>query len=242
MLTGPQFPPSIPEGAAQAQAAVTAATLAAGREPGAVTLVAVSKLQPATAVVTAHQAGLRHFGENYVKEGVAKVQALAHLPLVWHFIGALQANKTRAVAEHFDWVHTVDRFRLAERLAAQRPPNRPPLQVCLQVMLEPEPGKAGLAPPEVPELAIAIAALPGLQLRGLMCIPPPETDPVRQRRHFRALAALLRELQSCGLPLDTLSMGMSSDFAAAILEGATHVRLGTAIFGSRPSPVPRNSA
>ena len=230
MLTGPQFPPSIPEGAAEAQAAVTAATLAAGREPGAVTLVAVSKLQPATA------------GENYVKEGVAKVQALAHLPLVWHFIGALQANKTRAVAEHFDWVHTVDRFRLAERLSAQRPPDRPPLQVCLQVMLETEPGKAGLAPTEVPELAIAIAALPGLQLRGLMCIPPPETDPVRQRRHFRALAALLRELQSCGLPLDTLSMGMSGDFAAAILEGATHVRLGTAIFGSRPSPVPRNSA
>ncbi len=242
MLTGPQFPPSIPAGAAAAQAAVAAATAAAGRAPGSVVLVAVSKLQPAAAVAAAHAAGLCHFGENYVQEGVAKIQALSHLPLVWHFIGALQANKTRAVAEHFDWVHTVDRLRLAERLAAQRPADRPPLQVCLQVMLVPEPGKAGLTPAAVPALAAAVAALPGLRLRGLMCIPPPETEPARQRQAFHALARLRDDLRDRGLPVDVLSMGMSGDFAAAILEGATHVRLGTAIFGPRPSPASRSPA
>jgi pyridoxal phosphate enzyme (YggS family) len=187
-----------------------------------------------SAIREAHTAGLRHFGENYVQEGVAKVQALTDLPLTWHFIGALQTNKTRAVATNFAWVHTVDRLQIAERLSAQRPADLLPLQVCLQVMLVPEPGKAGLAPVDVPAMAAAVAALPGLQLRGLMCIPPATADVSTQREHFRALANLLAELQSAGLAVDTLSMGMSGDYEAAILEGATHVRIGTAIFGARP--------
>ena len=242
MLTDPQIPASVRTRAAAALAAVQAASVAAGRPLSAVTPIAVSKLQPAAAVAEAHAAGLVHFGENYVQEGVAKVGALAHLPLVWHFIGALQANKTRAVAEHFDWVHTVDRLKLAERLSAQRPAHLAPLQVCLQVMLVPEPGKAGLEPAAVAALAGAVAALPRLRLRGLMCIPPPEENPVAQRARFRQLATLLGELQSRGLAVDTLSMGMSGDFRAAILEGATHVRIGTAIFGARPSNPAGNPA
>lgn len=242
MLTEPQNPASIPARAAVALAAVAAAARAAGRRPEEVTTVAVAKFQPAAAVAAAHAAGLVHFGENYVQEGVGKVQALSHLPLVWHFIGALQANKTRAVAEHFHWVHTVDRLRIAERLSAQRPPHLPPLQVCLQVMVAPEPGKSGLDPASVPALATAVAALPGLRLRGLMCIPPPEDDPAAQRQHFRCLAELLATLRAAGLPLDTLSMGMSNDFAAAILEGATHVRVGTAIFGARPAGAHANDS
>ena len=149
----------------------------------------------------------------------------------------MQTNKTRAVATNFAWVHTVDRLQLAERLSAQRPVELPPLQVCLQVMLVPEPGKAGLAPADVPALAAAVAELPGLQLRGLMCIPPATADVDTQRVHFRALATLLAQLQSAGLSVDTLSMGMSGDYEAAILEGATHVRIGTAIFGARPQPI-----
>ena len=242
MLTDPQIPASIADRARDTLAAVAAATRAAGRPAATVTTIAVAKFQPAAAVVAAHAAGLTHFGENYVQEGVAKIQRLSHLPLAWHFIGALQANKTRAVAEHFQWVHTVDRLRTAERLSAQRPTHLPPLQVCLEVMMAPEPGKAGLAPGDVPALATAVAALPRLQLRGLMCIPPPESDPAAQRARFRDLSDLLHALQAQGLPVDTLSMGMSGDYAAAILEGATHVRIGTAIFGARPSFAPRNPA
>jgi pyridoxal phosphate enzyme (YggS family) len=238
MLTTPQNPPTVHECALAAADAVSAAAHQAGRSAASVTLIAVSKLQPVAAIVAAHGAGLRHFGENYVQEGVAKVQALTGLPLTWHFIGALQSNKTRTVATHFDWVHTVDRFQIAERLSAQRPAELPPLQICLQVMLVPEPGKAGLAPAEVPALAQAVAALPRLQLRGLMCIPPPSANVATQRVHFRELAALLTQLQAAGLAVDTLSMGMSGDYEAAILEGATHVRLGTVIFGARPAPPP----
>lgn len=235
MLTTPQIPPAVREQALATANAVSAATLRAGRPADSVTLIAVSKFQPAVAVAEAHAAGLRHFGENYVQEGVAKIEVLAGLPLTWHFIGALQANKTRAVATHFHWVHTVDRLAIAQRLSAQRPADMPALQVCLQVMLAPEPGKAGLAPAEVPALAEAVAALPGLSLRGLMCIPPPATTAVAQRAYFRELAELLAQLQARGLPVDTLSMGMSADYEAAILEGATHVRIGTAIFGARPT-------
>jgi len=236
MLTRPQKLPPVCEQALAAVSAVSAAAQCAGRPADSITLIAVSKFQPVSAIREAHVVGLRHFGENYVQEGVAKVQALADLPLTWHFIGALQTNKTRAVATHFAWVHTLDRLQLAERLSVQRPSDLPPLQVCLQVMLVPEPGKAGLAPADVPALAAAVAALPGLQLRGLMCIPPATADVATQRGHFRMLATLLAELQSAGLPVDTLSMGMSGDYEAAILEGATQVRIGTAIFGTRSHP------
>jgi len=236
MLTRPQKPPPVREQARSTLSAVSAAAQRAGRPADSITLIAVSKFQPVPAIREAHIAGLRHCGENYVQEGVAKVQALADLPLTWHFIGALQTNKTRAVATHFAWVHTVDRLQLAERLSAQRPVDLPPLQVCLQVMLVPEPGKAGLLPADVPALAAAVATLPRLQLRGLMCIPPVTTDVATQRGHFRTLATLLAELQSAGLPVDTLSMGMSGDYEAAILEGATQVRIGTAIFGARSHP------
>ena len=234
MLTRPQNPPPVRDQALATVSAVSDAAQRAGRPATSITLIAVSKFQPVSAIREAHTAGLRHFGENYVQEGVAKVQALTDLPLTWHFIGALQTNKTRAVATNFAWVHTVDRLQIAERLSAQRPADLLPLQVCLQVMLVPEPGKAGLAPVDVPALAAAVAALPGLQLRGLMCIPPATADVSTQREHFRALANLLAELQTAGLAVDTLSMGMSGDYEAAILEGATHVRIGTAIFGARP--------
>lgn len=236
MLTRPQNPSPVREQALATVSAVSGAAQRAGRPAASITLIAVSKFQPVPAIREAHAAGLKHFGENYVQEGVAKVQALADLPLTWHFIGALQTNKTRAVAANFAWVHTVDRLQIAERLSAQRPADLPPLQVCLQVMLVPEPGKAGLAPADVPALAAAVAKLPGLQLRGLMCIPPATADVTTQREHFRTLANLLAELQSAGLAVDTLSMGMSGDYEAAILEGATHVRIGTAIFGARPPP------
>jgi pyridoxal phosphate enzyme (YggS family) len=198
-------------------------------------LLAVSKLQPASMVRQAAAAGQVDFGENYVQEGCDKVAALADVPgLQWHFIGQLQGNKTREVAENFHWVHTVDRSRVAARLSAQRPAHLPPLQVLLQVRLADEPGKGGVTPIETAALAASVAALPRLQLRGLMCIPPPVADFEEQRRPFRQLRELLQSLQAAGYALDTLSMGMSDDLEAAILEGATIVRVGTAIFGRRP--------
>ena len=232
MLTAPQFSPAALQ---SVRARIARAAQAAGRAPDAVSLLAVSKLQPVAMVRAAAVAGQVDFGENYVQEGCDKVAALADVPgLVWHFIGQLQSNKTREVASHFHWVHTIDRLRLAERLSAQRPAHLPPLQVLLQVRLADEPGKGGIAPAEVPALAAAIAALPRLQLRGLMCIPPPVSDPEAQRRPFRELRKLLESLRAAGMQLDTLSMGMSDDLEAAILEGATIVRVGTAIFGKRP--------
>jgi len=180
-------------------------------------------------------AGQAEFGENYVQEGVGKVTALADVPgLAWHFIGQLQGNKTREVAERFDWVHTVDRERIASRLSAQRPHDATPLQVLLQVRLADEPGKGGVTPAEAPALAAAVTALPQLRLRGLMCIPPPAADLEAQRRPFRQLRELMASLNAAGHALDTLSMGMSEDLEAAVLEGATIVRVGTAIFGRRP--------
>jgi hypothetical protein len=217
------------------RARIVRAAERAGRDPGSVRLLAVSKQQPAALVRAAAAAGQAEFGENYVQEGVDKVTALTDVPgLVWHFIGQLQGNKTREVAERFDWVHTVDRERIASRLSAQRPHDATPLQVLLQVRLADEPGKGGVAPAEAPALAAAVTALPQLRLRGLMCIPPPAADLEAQRRPFRQLRELMASLNAAGHALDTLSMGMSEDLEAAVLEGATIVRVGTAIFGRRP--------
>ena len=208
----------------------------AGRPVSSVTLLAVSKTQPPQAVRDAVAAGQSRFGENYVQEALDKMAALAELRprLEWHLIGPLQANKTRAVAEQFDWVHSVDRLRIAERLSAQRPAGEPPLQVCLQVNISGEDSKSGLAPTDVPALARAVAALPRLRLRGLMAIPEPASDVEAQRRPHRALRELLEALRRDGLELDTLSMGMTADLEAAVAEGATLVRIGTALFGARP--------
>lgn len=200
-----------------------------------VTLLVVSKTFPAQDVRLAFEAGERRFGENYVQEGLDKIAQLADLreQIEWHLIGPLQSNKTRVVAEHFDWVHSVDRLKIAQRLSEQRPAHLPPLQICLQVNISGEASKSGLSPAEVQDLAHAVAALPRLRLRGLMAIPEPAADLPAQRAPHRALARLLRELQGQGLALDTLSMGMSADLEAAILEGATLVRIGSAIFGRR---------
>lgn len=215
---------------------IAAATQQAGRPASAVTLLAVSKTVPAALVRAAFDAGQTAFGENYVQEGIDKIAALADLraQLQWHFIGPLQSNKTRPVAEHFDWVHAIDRLRIAARLSDQRPATLPPLQVCIQVNISGEDSKSGVVPAEVLPLARAIAALPRLRLRGLMAIPAPAHDPAAQRRPFAAMRVLLGQLREAGLEVDTLSMGMSGDMAAAIAEGATLVRIGTAIFGARP--------
>lgn len=215
------------------------AAQSAGRAPQSVALLAVSKTKPAAQLREAFAEGLCDFGENYLQEALGKQQALADLPLVWHFIGPIQSNKTRALAEHFDWVHSVDRLKIAERLSAQRPAHLQPLNICLQVNISEEPSKSGCLPEEVPALAAAIAALPGLRLRGLMAIPAPSTDPAVQRAAF----ARLRQLQAAlPLPLDTLSMGMSDDLEAAIAEGATWVRVGSALFGARPGSPPAATA
>ncbi len=213
---------------------IAAAALEAGRDPAAVTLVAVSKTQPAQAVTAVRLAGVTDFGENYVQEAAGKQPLVPREGTVWHFIGQLQANKTRVVATSFDWVHTLDRLRLAQRLSDQRPAEMEPLNVLLQVMLEPEPAKGGVAPEALAELAAEVANLPRLRLRGLMCIPPETSDPALARRRFGDLRALRDGLNAAGHRLDALSMGMSGDFVPAILEGATHVRVGTALFGARP--------
>jgi hypothetical protein len=230
MLTAPQFSP---EKLAAVLARIEAAARRAGRDPAGVRLLAVSKQQPAAAVAAAADAGQREFGENYVREGVAKIEALGGRPLTWHFIGQLQANKTREVAEHFQWVHTVDRERIATRLDAQRPHYAGPLDVLLQVRLGDEPGKGGVEPADLPKLAGFVAGLPRLRLRGLMCIPPPAEDEAAQRVPFARLRELLDDLNRRGHRLETLSMGMSADLEAAVLEGATLVRIGTAVFGPR---------
>jgi len=200
-----------------------------------VTLLAVSKTFPAEAVREAHAAGQQAFGENYVQEALAKIEALADLrsQLQWHLIGPLQSNKTRVVAEAFDWVHSVDRLKVAQRLSEQRPAALPPLQLCLQVNISGEASKSGFAPPAVLAAALAVAAMPRLQLRGLMAIPEPAGDFDAQRQAHRALRELLAALNAHGLQLDTLSMGMSADLEAAVAEGASLVRVGTAIFGRR---------
>lgn len=205
-----------------------------GRDPAEITLVAVSKLQPLEAVQAAAAAGCRDFGENFVQEALPKIEALAGSGVRWHFIGHLQSNKTRDAATHFDWVHTVDREKIARRLSAQRPPGLPPLNVCIQVHLGGEDTKSGVEPDAARGLAEAVAGLPRLRLRGLMTLPPPEQDLDAQRRWFARLARLRDALREAGFDLDTLSMGMSADLEAAIAEGATLVRIGTAVFGERP--------
>jgi len=218
---------------------IAQACIEAGREPSSVTLLAVSKLHPAQAVREAAAAGQRAFGENYVQEGLDKLTALQDLRhlLEWHLIGPLQSNKTRAVAEAFDWVHSVDRLKIAQRLSDQRPHHLPPLNLCLQVNISGEASKSGLAPDEVAQVAQAVAALPRLRLRGLMAIPEPAQGVDAQRAPHRALRLLQARLIQQGLTLDTLSMGMSDDLEAAVAEGSTLVRVGTAIFGPR-SPAP----
>ena len=209
----------------------------AGRDANTVTLLAVSKTFDADAVRQALAAGQHAFGENYVQEALAKIDELAPLrpQLEWHLIGPLQSNKTRVVAESFDWVHTVDRLKIAQRLSEQRPAHLPPLQLCLQVNISGEASKAGVAPDELPALARAVAALPAsrVQLRGLMSIPEPAADAAAQRRPHRLLRELLQALQAQGLALDTLSMGMSDDLEAAVAEGSTLLRVGRAVFGAR---------
>ncbi|MEC5407740.1 YggS family pyridoxal phosphate-dependent enzyme [Paraburkholderia sp. MPAMCS5] len=207
----------------------------AGRDARSIALLAVSKTFPAEDVRAAHAAGQRAFGENYVQEAITKIEALAGLreTLEWHFIGPLQSNKTRPVAENFDWVHSVDRLKIAQRLSEQRPENLPPLNVCLQVNISGEASKSGVNIAEADEVAREIAALPRLRLRGLMAIPEPAGTIDEQRVPHRHLRELFERLRESGLELDTLSIGMSSDLEAAVLEGATIVRVGTAIFGAR---------
>jgi len=232
MLTAPQFSPDALQSVVNR---IAVAAEMARRDPTTVRLVAVSKQQPIDLVRGAVTAGQREFGENFAQEAIGKVTALAGLPITWHFIGRLQSNKTREVAQHFHWIHTVDRLRIAERLSSQRPAHAPPLQVLLQVSLADEPGKGGVDPATLPSLAREVTGLPHIQLRGLMCIPPPATALDAQRAPFRRLRELLEELNATtGLALDTLSMGMSDDLEAAVLEGATIVRVGTAVFGPRP--------
>ena len=206
---------------------------AAGRDPAAVTLVAVTKAQTAETIRQAATAGVTDFGESYLQEALPKMDRLADLALRWHFIGSIQSNKTRTIAERFDWVHSIDRLSIARRLSAQRPFHAPPLNLCIQVELVPEPNKGGVEPGEVGPLAAAAAELPRVRLRGLMCVPPPQTNVAAERAVFARLRALLEELNASGLKLDTLSMGMSGDYESAIAEGATLVRIGTALFGSR---------
>jgi PLP dependent protein len=213
---------------------MAAAAARAGRSAQSVTLLAASKAQPAAVLRAAADCGLQHFGESYLQEALPKLDALRDRALTWHFIGQIQANKTRPIAESFAWVHAVARLKIAERLAAQRPHYAPPLNVCLQVHIGGEASKGGVEAAQLPALARAVAALPRLTLRGLMCIPPEERAVPRQRGWFRELRLLYAALNSQGLKLDTLSMGMSGDFEAAIEEGATLVRVGTALFGPRP--------
>jgi PLP dependent protein len=213
---------------------INSAAVAAMRNVDSVTLLAVSKGQPANSVRAVAAEGIRDIGESYLQEALEKIEQLRDLALTWHFIGRLQANKTRVIAATFDWVHGVDRLKIAERLSEQRPFHAPPLNVCLQVNIAGEASKGGVMPAELPALAAAVAVLPRLKLRGLMCIPPDEDDPARQRMWFAAMRRALEELNASGASLDTLSMGMSGDFEAAILEGATLVRIGTALFGERP--------
>lgn len=212
---------------------VDAAARAVGRTPDEVVVLAVSKTRPVASILEAARAGQHAFGENYVQEGVAKIEALRDRRLEWHFVGPLQSNKSRAVAMHFDWVHSVDRSRLAERLSAQRDAAFPALNVCIQVNVSGEASKSGVAPDDVLSLAEKVAALPRLRLRGLMCIPEPDGDPEVLRGRFRTLRRLLADLNARGFSLDTLSMGMSDDLEVAIAEGSTLVRVGTAIFGAR---------
>ena len=224
---------TIAENIAKVGERIREAAQASGRDLNSIGLLAVSKTKPSAAVREAFAAGLRDFGENYLQEALEKQVELSDLPLIWHFIGPIQSNKTKPIAEHFAWVHSVDRLKVAQRLSEQRPASLPPLNICLQVNVSLEPSKSGCAPDELTALALAVSQLPNLCLRGLMAIPEPTDDVAAQRAAF----ARLRELRDgLPMPLDTLSMGMSHDLDAAIAEGATWVRIGTALFGARDYP------
>ena len=214
-----------------------AACQAAGRDPNEVSLLAVSKTFGADAVQAAHAAGQTVFGENYIQEAVQKIVALRHLPLEWHCIGPIQSNKTRLVAEHFDWVHTVDRLKIAQRLSEQRPANLAPLQVCIQVNVDGGENKSGVSPEEALALAKAVSGLPNLRLRGVMCIPEPESDFIAAHAVLARARGVFDALNAAGLGLDTVSMGMSGDLEAAVQAGSTLVRVGSAIFGLRAKAV-----
>ena len=228
---------SISENLQLVQHRIATSAQAAGRDPTSITLLAVSKTFDAQAVLIAAQAGQRVFGENYVQEAIDKISATRelnpNLQLEWHFIGPIQSNKTRQIAEHFDWVHSVDRLKIAQRLSEQRPADMPPLQICLQVNVSGEETKSGIEPDSLLELARGVNTLPNIRLRGLMAIPEPTEDVEQQRAAFAKLRFMQNDLQAVGIPTDTLSMGMSADMDAAIAEGATIVRIGTAIFGGR---------
>jgi pyridoxal phosphate enzyme (YggS family) len=230
MLSRPQ---NCSESAQAVQERIADACRAAGRSVDSVTLLAVSKGQSAAAIDSAARAGIENFGENFLQESLTKIAGLSGRELTWHFIGRLQANKTRPVAEHFAWVHGVDRLKIAERLSAQRPYHASPLNVCLQLHLGGEDSKGGVPAADLPALASAVRQLPNLRLRGLMCMPPAEEAGEQQRRWFRETRQVFDYLNEHGHGLDTLSMGTSADFPAAIHEGATIVRVGTAIFGPR---------
>jgi pyridoxal phosphate enzyme (YggS family) len=221
---------TIADNIAQVSSRIRAAALASRRDEHSVQLLAVSKTKPAKALREAYAAGLRDFGENYLQEALGKQLELADLPLIWHFIGPIQSNKTRAIAEHFAWVHSVDRLKIAQRLSEQRPADLPPLNICIQVNVSGEASKSGCTPADLPALANAISELPRLTLRGLMAIPEPTDDRAEQDAAFAAVQSLQASLN---LPLDTLSMGMSHDLESAIAQGATWVRIGTALFGAR---------
>jgi pyridoxal phosphate enzyme (YggS family) len=214
---------------------IDAAAIAAQRQPQAIKLLAVSKTRPAEELRQAWACGQQAFGENYLQEALDKIEALQDLNIIWHFIGPIQSNKTRAIAENFSWVHSVDRFKIAQRLSDQRPVNLPPLNICLQVNISGESSKSGVLPADLPALGAAVATLSNIRLRGLMAIPASSDDPEQQRKPFAQMNHLLQLLQRQlpDQPLDTLSMGMSGDMEAAILEGATIVRIGTALFGPR---------
>ncbi|MEY3886063.1 MAG: hypothetical protein RL650_155 [Pseudomonadota bacterium] len=224
---------SVSANLAQVRKRIELAVLAAGRPANKVTLLAVSKTMPAQAVREAYNAGQLAFGENYIQEGVDKIASLADLPLVWHCIGPIQSNKTKLVAENFAWVHSIDRLKIAERLSAQRPAHLPALQICLQVNVDGGSNKSGVAPTDLLALAQAVAQLPNLQLRGIMTIPEPAENDAAARAVHRQAKCLFDSLNAAGLKLDTLSMGMTGDLEAAIAEGSTCVRVGTAIFGQR---------
>jgi pyridoxal phosphate enzyme (YggS family) len=228
---------SISENLQLVQHRIATSAQAAGRDPTSITLLAVSKTFDAQAVLIAAQAGQRTFGENYAQEAIDKISATRelspNLQLEWHFIGPIQSNKTRQIAEHFDWVHSVDRLKIAQRLSEQRPADMPPLQICLQVNVSGEATKSGLEPDALLELARGVNTLPNIRLRGLMAIPEPTEDVEQQRSAFAKLRLMQNDLRAVGIPTDTLSMGMSADMDAAIAEGATIVRIGTAIFGGR---------
>lgn len=213
------------------------ATQAAQRQPHSVQLLAVSKTKPAADVAAAHAAGQVDFGENYVQEGVQKITQLQHLPLTWHFIGPIQSNKTKDIAEHFAWVHSLDREKIVRRLSQQRPAHLPPLKVLIQINIDDESSKAGIAPAQLEQMAQLIASLPQLQLRGLMTIPQADASADQQVHSFAAMQRLFLQLQTQYDQIDTLSMGMSNDLAAAIAHGATMVRVGTAIFGARTNSI-----